>query len=130
MFLDIEYPQDLNVERTANIIKFTDCIQELVPKWDNNWILYEIDNSKVTFQNKDGSHLSVILNSNFKTFSMLLEFDKYKMTQINFLEIDIDVNELSDFRNNVRFIGTKILNLQLHANQKSLDNIKLKYKIR
>lgn len=130
MFLDIEYPQDLNVERTANIIKFTDCIQELVPKWDNNWILYEIDNSKVSFQNKDGSHLSVILNNNFKTFSMLLEFDKYKMTQINFVEIDIDVNELSDFRNNVRFIGTKILNLQLHANQKFLENIKLKYKRR
>ena len=130
MFLDIEYPQDLNVERTANIIKFTDCIQELVPKWDNNWIFYEIDNSKVSFQNKDGSHLSVILNNNFKTFSMLLEFDKYKMTQINFVEIDIDVNELSDFRNNVRFIGTKILNLQLHANQKFLENIKLKYKRR
>ncbi len=129
MFLNITFESNTDIQNQANLYKFQDTIKTLLKEWNDNWYLYDEINRDVIFQNNQCERLTVTLNSDFQTFNILFEFDKYKNSQINALYQNLNVNEFGhNSYNNVKFLGTKIMELQIMAYDKSLQLINNKNK--
>ena len=78
MFLNITFESNTDIQNQANLYKFQDTIKTLLKEWNDNWYLYDEINRDVIFQNNQCERLTVTLNSDFQTFNILFEFDKYK----------------------------------------------------
>ncbi len=129
MFLNIKYPDNPDVEYQANCYKFQDTIKNIMSNWDVEWYVYENSNNSITFQNNKCESLTFSVNDDLNYFSILFEFDKYKKSQINGLTIYLSVNDFEkSLYNNTKYLGAKIMELQILVYAKNLQIIKEKYK--
>ncbi len=128
MFLNIS-DADAQIQHQANCYKFQDAVKSLLKQWNDNWYLYDENDYDLIFQNNQCERLTITLNPNFQFFNILFEFDKYKDSQINVIYQNLSVNEFNQsVYNNIKFLGTKIMELQILAYEKSLELLKEKRK--
>jgi len=128
MFLNIS-DADVQIQHQANCYKFQDTVKSLLKQWNDNWYLYDENDYDLIFQNNQCERLTITLNPNFQFFNILFEFDKYKDSQINVIYQNLSVNEFNQsVYNNIKFLGTKIMELQILAYEKSLELLKEKRK--
>ncbi len=127
MFLNIAFENDIYVQRQANLYKFQDTIKNLMKSWNSNWYFYDENDYVLIFQNNQCERLTISLNQSLKTFDILFEFDKYKDSQINVIYQNLNVNEFTqNTYNNIKFLGTKIMELQILAYEKNFKLLKEK----
>jgi len=128
MFLNLT-DSDVHIQHQANCYKFQDTIKSLMSQWNDKWYFYDEVYYDLIFQNNQCERLTITLNSNLQTFNLLFEFDKYKSSQINAIYQHLSVNEFNQSTyNNIKFLGTKIMELQILAYEKSLELLKEKRK--
>ena len=126
-FLNIQYNESSEIAFHANLYKFHDTIKHLLKLYDDQWKYHDTYDLSIIFKNQHCDFLTFTLNENLQSFSVLLEFNKYKINQIDILKEDIDVNEFKGHHYNDRkYLASIVLDLQIKANERYLNDIRAK----
>lgn len=126
-FLNIQYNESSEIAFHANLYKFHDTIKHLLKLYDDQWKYHDTYDLSIIFKNQHCDFLTFTLNENLQSFSVLLEFNKYKINQIDISKEDIDVNEFKGHHYNDRkYLASIVLDLQIKANERYLNDIRTK----
>jgi hypothetical protein len=127
-FLNIQYNENAEIAFHANLYKFQDTLKYLIKSYDDQWQYHDVYDMSLIFKNNQCDFLTFTLDENFQHFSVLLETNKYKPSQVDILKENIDVNEFKwNYYNDKKYLASIILDLQIQANERALNDFRKKY---
>lgn len=127
-FLNIQYTESQEIAFHANLYKFQDTIRFLLKSYDQQWQYHDVYDMSVIFKNNHCDFLTFTLNENLQIFSVILEANKYKSSQLDVIKENIDVNEFKGHHyNDKKYLASIMLDLQIQSNERALNEFRKKY---